>query len=129
VDDARAAVRITPFFRTPNAYVFLTLDCDLPRRMALTLTADYTGSMLVPRYAGYIPEDRLETSPHFDVFNAVLTRTFELSAAAQARLRFNFQNLADSYQRDLDRGPKRDSTYVYGPAEMRRAVVSLTLVF
>ncbi len=117
------------FFRAPNTYGFLTFDWDLPGRLDWTGTADYTGSMLVPHYAGYIPEDRLERSRRFLVFNTVVSRTFLLKDRSQVRLYFNLQNIGDAYQRDLDRGPSRDSAYVYGPAEMRRAVVGLTIDF
>ena len=90
---------------------------------------DYTGPMSVPHYAGYIAEDRLETSPSFWVFNTVVSRTFDVGDAAKMRLYFNLQNAGDRYQRDLDRGPNRDSGYVYGPPEMRRAVAGLTWEF
>ncbi len=45
------------------------------------------------------------------------------------RLFVNVQNAGDSYQRDFDRGPNRDSAYVYGPAEMRRVVAGITYEF
>jgi len=95
----------------------------------MTGTADYTGSMLVPHYAGYISEDRLETSPRFVVFNGVVGKTFELANSSRMRLFFNMQNIGDSYQRDLDKGRARDAAYVYGPTEMRRAVIGLTYEF
>ena len=85
--------------------------------------------MLVPHYAGYIPEDRLEKSRRFAVFNAVFAKTFDVSDTSKLRLFVNVQNLGDSYQEDLDRGPSRDSAYVYGPAEMRRVVIGMTWVF
>ncbi|MEB2363986.1 MAG: TonB-dependent receptor [Bryobacteraceae bacterium] len=117
------------FFRAPKRYGFLGLDWDLPHEIEVTGTADFTGSMLIPHYAGYINEDRLETSKRFGVFNAVVSKTFTVADASKIRLFFNMQNIGDSYQRDLDPGPSRDSAYVYGPAEMRRAVVGLTYEF
>lgn len=117
------------FFRTPKRYGFLGFDCDLPAKIDLTGTLDYTGSMQVPHYAGYIEEDRLETSPRFAVFNAVVSRTFTLRDSTKLRLYFNMQNVGDKYQRDLDQGPDRDSAYVYGPVEMRRSVLGLTYEF
>lgn len=117
------------FFRAPKRYGFLGLDLDLPHEIEVTGTADFTGSMLVPHYAGYINEDRLETSRRFGVFNAVVSKTFTVNDSSKVRLFFNMQNIGDSYQKDLDQGPSRDSAYVYGPAEMRRAVVGLTYEF
>ncbi len=117
------------FFRTPNTYGFLGFDWDLPGGVELTGTADYTGPMLVPHYAGYISEDRLETSQHFVSFNGVVSKTFSLGDRLRTRLYLNVQNIGDNYQRDLDKGPTRDSAYVYGPSEMRRAVLGLTFEF
>ncbi len=117
------------FFRTPRRYGFFGFDLDLPGQVEVTGTADSTGTMRVPHYAGYIAQDRLETSPSFTVFHAVVSRTFQLRDSSKLRVYFNLQNIGDSYQRDLDRGPDRDSAYVYGPVEMRRAVVGLVFEF
>lgn len=117
------------FFRAPNTYGFAGFDLSLPSGLELSATADYTGSMLVPHYAGYIPADRLERSPRFVVFNAVLGRSWRLRNDGQVRLFVNVQNLADAFQRDLDRGPSRDSSYVYGPFEMRRIVLGTAWQF
>ncbi|MBE0656424.1 MAG: TonB-dependent receptor [Bryobacteraceae bacterium] len=117
------------FFRTPSRYGFLGTDWSMPGGVEWSLTADFTGRMIAPHYAGYIAEDRLETTPRFLTFNTVVSRTFELSERKRLRLFLNVQNIGDSYQSDLDRGPSRDSAYVYGPSEMRRAVVGLTFEF
>lgn len=59
----------------------------------------------------------------------MVSRTFSVRDRAKLRLFINVQNLTDQYQQDLDRGPNRDSGYVYGPVEMRRAVAGLTYEF
>lgn len=97
--------------------------------MELTGIADPTGAMRVPHYAGYVAQNRLETSSSFMVFHAVVSRTFQLRDSSKLRVYFNLQNIGDSYQRDLDGGPDRDSAYVYGPVEMRRAAVGLAFEF
>lgn len=117
------------FFRAPNSYGFAGFDLSLPSGLELSATADYTGSMLVPHYAGFIAADRLERSPRFVVFNAVLGRSWRLRNDGQLRLFLDVQNLGDSFQRDLDRGPSRDSSYVYGPFEMRRIVLGTAWQF
>jgi len=120
---------VRDFFRTPHSYGFFGFDWNLPGKVQVTGTMDYTGSMRVPHYAGYIHEDRLETSPRFAVLNGVISRTFPIRDGSTLRLYFNMQNIGDSYQRDLDKGPNRDASYVYGPFEMRRAVIGLTYEF
>ncbi|MBA3974786.1 MAG: hypothetical protein C0504_11290 [Candidatus Solibacter sp.] len=117
------------FFRTPSRYGFLGADWTMPGGIEWSLTADFTGRMTAPHYAGYIDEDRLETTPRFLTYNTVVSRTFEITERRRLRLFFNVQNMGDSYQRDLDRGPNRDSGYVYGPSEMRRAVAGMTFEF
>jgi len=117
------------FFRSPNRYGFGGADWTLPGRVEVSGTLDFTGSMLVPHYAGFIDADRLERSKRFFVVNAVASRTFEVSERARLRLFANVQNMGDAFQPDLDRGANRDSAYVYGPSEMRRVVAGLTLEF
>ncbi len=117
------------FFRTPKRYGFFGYDWTLPGKVEWSATGDFTGSMNAPHYAGYIDADRLEVTPKFLTFNAVLSRTFEVGEKGRLRLYYNMQNIGDKYQGDLDKGPNRDSAYVYGPTEMRRSVVGLTYEF
>lgn len=117
------------FFRTPNRYGFAGFDAVLPLKIDLTGTFDYTGPMTVPHYAGYIAFDRIEKSPRFLVAGGVLSRTFDAGDDSRLRLFLKMQNIGDAYQPDLDKGPNRDSSYIYGPAGMRRLVAGLTWEF
>lgn len=128
-DEPESQFGATSFFRTPSEYGFLGYDWMLPFKFDWSATADFTGTMTAPHYAGYIAEDRLEKTPQFLTFNTVLSRTFELGEHRRLRIYYNLQNIGDTYQRDLDQGPNRDSAYVYGPTEMRRSVVGLTFEF
>ena len=85
--------------------------------------------MLVPHYAGYIPNDVLENSKSFATFNFVVSRVFSITDRVRMRLFLNTGNVTDSYQPDLDRGPLRDSGYVYGPAAMRQFTIGTTWEF
>ena len=121
------------YFRTPNRYGFASIDVFLPQDMSIFATADLTGSMLVPHYAGYIPEDRLQTSPKFAVYNLVFSRAFDLGRSSGHRRRMRWyvkaNNLFDTYQRDLDRGPLRDAGYFYGPMSMRTLTLGMAMPF
>jgi hypothetical protein len=45
------------------------------------------------------------------------------------RLFVEVNNLFDTYQRDLDRGPLRDAGYFYGPMSMRTVTLGMTMTF
>jgi outer membrane receptor for ferrienterochelin and colicins len=121
------------YFHTPSRYGFVTLDFVPADNLFVYLDADFTGPMLVRHYAGYIPEDRVESTGGFVVWSARITRSWPLGSDAgdkrELRLSVGIENLFDSYQPDLDRGPQRDSSYVYGPRLMRTAQIGMTLRF
>jgi outer membrane receptor for ferrienterochelin and colicins len=107
------------FFRTPDAYGFVNLSLKSKKWANLLLSAEYTGSMIVPHYAGYIEEDRLETTTSFWVVNLKLQRPINITQASSVSVSLGVHNLLNSYQEDLDKGIDRDSGYVYGPAKPR----------
>jgi outer membrane receptor for ferrienterochelin and colicins len=121
------------YFRAPNRYGFAGIDLFLPRDMSIFATADFTSSMLAPHYAGYIPEDRLQKVPRFAVCNLVFSRAFGLTRSAgnrsRMRLYLKVNNLFDTYQRDLDKGPLRDAGYFYGPMSMRTLTLGMAMTF
>jgi outer membrane receptor for ferrienterochelin and colicins len=118
----------TRYFRTPDRYGFVAVDFELPRRIELLSTVDITGPMLVPHYVGYIHEDRVEQSKTFVLWNAVVGHNFDTHAGL-IRLYLALDNILDEYQDDLDRGPLRDSGYVYGPLHGRRVRAGFTMTF
>lgn len=111
------------YFRTPSRYGFTAADIVLPKDFSVYTDVEFIGTMLVPHYAGYIPEDRLEQTPSFAVWSVKLGREFCFGSPQDifAKVRFyaGVDNMFDSYQPDLDRGPLRDSRYMYGPRMMR----------
>jgi len=119
------------FFRTPNTYGFAGVDIDLPGEIDISSTLDYTGGMMVPHFAGFIPEDRLENGRSFLTWDVIGGKTWDMGADEKQQLRvfFRGRNLTDNYQRDLDQGPHRDSSYIYGPISMRSLSVGMTYRF
>lgn len=136
---AQQATRDTPdpdfestrFFRTPDRYGVASVAWKAPLDLELWVAAKYTGSMKVPHYAGFIPEDRLETSPSFFTLDARVAREIPLASEPTTRLRLAVggRNLTNAYQKDLDQGPDRDAGYVYGPRSPRSFYLSLGLTF
>jgi outer membrane receptor for ferrienterochelin and colicins len=111
--------------RTPNRYGFLMVSYSARKDFDLSLTGTYTGTMLVPHYAGYIPADREVQSPEF--FDINFKVAHEISLNGQAKLQFNtgIQNILNSYQNDFDKGPDRDAAYIYGPSLPRTVFVGV----
>ena len=105
--------------RTPDFYGYFTLASSPVKRLDLSLSGTYTGSMIVPHYAGYINEDRMETTPDFFDLNFKAAYTFILRDHINLQVNAGVQNIFNSFQADLDKGEFRDSGYFYGPTQPR----------
>ncbi len=118
------------FFRTPERYGTALLNWS-PPIADFFLGVRYTGSMKAPHYAGYAPRDRLETTGSFLTFDLSVARDVRLAAGEPPALRLTVgaRNLTDEYQPDLDRGPRRDPSYVYGPRFPRALYLGARLAF
>jgi outer membrane receptor for ferrienterochelin and colicins len=116
------------FFRTPDDYGVLKFTWKDPNMVDVFVGAKYTGDMLVPHYAGYIPADRLESSESFLTLDVSVSREFDVGKNKLTVLA-GVKNLTDEYQGDLDRGPDRDAGYVYGPRFPRTIYASLKYLF
>ncbi|MBU4253995.1 MAG: TonB-dependent receptor, partial [Acidobacteria bacterium] len=90
---------------------------------------EYTGQMKVPHYAGYIAEDRLETSKPFLVLNARIKKPLILSDNNSMKIMVGVFNLFNAYQSDLDLGINRDAGYVYGPSKPRSLYIGFEFTF
>ena len=107
------------FFRTPKTYGYWSLSYENDRLIDVYISGEYTGSMKVPHYAGYIEEDRLETTQSFWVVNLKLQKAINITEDYLVSIFGGVFNVLNSYQKDLDKGVDRDSGYVYGPAKPR----------
>ncbi|MDQ3168879.1 MAG: TonB-dependent receptor [Acidobacteriota bacterium] len=102
------------FFRTPRRLANATVAWREVGGFDFFAGMRYSGPMLAPHYAGYIPADRLERTTSFVTADATVSRGFSV-AGARLTLTLTGRNLTDRYQPDLDRGALRDAAYVYGP--------------
>jgi outer membrane receptor for ferrienterochelin and colicins len=112
------------YFRTPDDYAVLKLTWNNPDLVDLFIGAKYTGPMKVPHYAGFIDEDRLETTESFLTWDVSLSRRI-----AGVRWTAGVKNLTDEFQSDLDKGPDRDAGYIYGPRNPRTFFLSAKAEF
>ncbi len=114
----------TEYFKTPKIYGHFDLKYKNDKLINLNISGNYTGPMKVPHYAGYIPEDMLETTKSFFVINLKLRKPINISENSKISILFGIHNLFDSYQGDFDLGLDRDSGYVYGPRKPRTFYVT-----
>ena len=113
--------------RTPDYYGYFTFTSEPVKNFDFSLSGTYTGSMIVPHYAGYIEQDRMETTPDFFDLNVKFNYTFVLHDHIKLQVNTGVQNILNHFQPDLDRGEFRDSGYFYGPAQPRTVFVGLKI--
>jgi outer membrane receptor for ferrienterochelin and colicins len=122
-DDA-GVVPVRRMLRTPNHYGYFTFTSTPVKPLSLSATGNFTGSMLAPHFAGFIASDRLATTPSFFDLNLKGSYTFKFTGI-DMQLSGGVKNIFNSYQKDLDQGPLRDASYVYGPALPRTVYIGL----
>lgn len=113
--------------RTPDFYGYFTLATSPLKNLDFSLSGTYTGSMIVPHYAGYIENDRMETTPDFFDLNFKTGYTFVLRDHINLQVNAGVQNIFNSFQGDLDKGEFRDSGYFYGPTQPRTFFVGIKI--
>ena len=119
----------TEMFRTPDWYGFITATFKPTHHLAIDLSGTYTGEMWVQHLAGYIEKDRIERTPDFFNANLKVAYDFDLSSELTMQLHAGVQNIFNAYQKDFDKGPNRDSGYIYGPATPRSYFFGVKLDF
>ncbi|MGI9645554.1 MAG: TonB-dependent receptor plug domain-containing protein, partial [Ilumatobacteraceae bacterium] len=112
-DEAEPDFGSRDFFRTPRHYGNLT-GRWVRGPWEFFSGFRVTGPMKAPHYAGFIAEDRLETTPVLTTIDASVSRRLVFDGRTLV-ITLSARNLTDTYQADLDRGPLRDANYVYGP--------------
>lgn len=116
-------------FRTPEAYGYFTTSVNPVTPLSLILSGTYTGRMLVEHHKGYIAENRTELTPIFYELNFKVTYDFRLYKTITLQLNAGVGNILDSYQKDFDQGPDRDSGYIYGPGMPRTYFAGIKLSY
>lgn len=116
-------------FRTPDTYGYFTMTYNPIRPLTIALSGTYTGSMLVEHHSGYIAENRTETTPDFMDIGLKVSYGFKLYKSIDLQINAGVQNLFNSYQKNFDQGPERDSGYIYGPGMPRSVFAGLKLSY
>lgn len=116
---------IQDFVRTPNVYGYINASWIPNETFQIDLTGTYTGPMTVPLVVsetGFMQLNRV--SSFFDL-NLKTDVHLDLTEEFMVTISGGVKNLFNSYQRDFDIGPTRDSDYVYGPPAPRSVFVGL----
>lgn len=113
--------------RSPNQYGFLTATVKPKVPFSASVSGTYTGSMKVPHLAGYIENDKLETTRKFLDMTIKLSYSFNINAFNKAEISTGLQNIFNQIQKDYDFGPNRDSDYIYGPTLPRTYFIGIKI--
>lgn len=132
------------FVRSPDTYGYLTCIYNPIKSFDLSITANYTGTMLTA-HEGVDPDTddpnellaiengdviagrMLEETNSFIDIGLKATYKIELEDAS-LHIYGGVKNMLNSYQNDHDKGPFRDSAYIYGPNLPRSVFIGIKLV-
>ena len=106
-------------FRTPDAYGYFTTTWSPLKPLSIALSGIYTGPMLVEHHAGYIPANCTSRTRRFMDVGLKVAYDFRLYRHSTLQVNAGLQNIFNAYQKDFDKGPDRDSGYIYGPSVPR----------
>ncbi len=115
-------------FRTPDVYGYFTINWEIIHHLRATVTGTGTGPMLVQHMEGSGTDVDLavNTQSFFDA-SVKLSYDFRLFNRVDLTVTAGVSNIFNSYQKDFDLGPRRDSGYIYGPALPRCVSAGVTL--
>ena len=114
--------------RSPNRYGYFTATFTPVKRFTASITGNYTGSMLIGHAAGSgVEEPKAVNTPDFMELNMKLAYDIPVSKYLTLQVNGGIQNIANSYQKDFDKGWNRDSNYIYGPSLPRSYYVGVKI--
>ncbi len=105
--------------RSPDSYGYGVVTYNGFKNISMTLNGNYTGRMLVPHFAGYVPEDTEKITARFWDIGYKFAYTIPLRGHLSVELNAGIKNMFDSFQKDVDKGIDKDAGYIYGPATPR----------
>lgn len=114
--------------RSPNRYGYFTATFTPIKRFTASITGNYTGSMLIGHAAGSgVEEPKAVDTPDFMELNMKLAYDIPVSKYLTLQVNGGIQNIANSYQKDFDKGWNRNSNYIYGPSLPRSYYVGVKI--
>jgi outer membrane receptor for ferrienterochelin and colicins len=117
--------------KTPNLYGYFTLIYDGLENFQFDISGVFTGKMYLPHFAGGIRPDGsiaerdllVETDTFWEIN---LKASYEISFEPDLKINIGLLNALNQFQEDFDRGPNRDTDYIYGPLRPRTYFVGIS---
>lgn len=121
---------IRAFIRTPNQYGFASLSFNPNKKFSANFNYVYTGSMIVPHFAGAPNQsvDEIIETKSFSDLSLKLAYVFSFDQS-NLELYGGIKNVFNSYQDQFDIGKNRDSNFVYGPGLPRTSFIGIKWFF
>lgn len=117
-------------FRSPDCYGYMVASYSPFRNFDIDLSGTYTGSMLTQHMAGSGTKvDVAVRTPSFWDMGCKISYGFSVLDICRLKLHVGVKNILNAYQKDFDKGEKRDSGYIYGPSLPRSLVFGAGLSF
>jgi len=115
--------------RSPDTYGFISATATPKSNYSISLSGVYTGSMLTPHFAGAEGIERDETVKTKSFFDTTLklSYSFNINSTNKIEVSGGIQNMFNQIQKDYDKGPNRDSEYIYGPSLPRTYFIGLKI--
>lgn len=115
--------------RSPDVYGFLSTIATPHKSYAISLSGTYTGSMLAPHFGGAegVEFDVTEKTKSFIDVTAKLSYFIDINSKNKLEINGGVQNIFNQIQKDYDKGPYRDSEYIYGPTLPRTYFIGIKL--
>lgn len=120
---------VKKMLRSPDTYGFFSATATPKKSYAVSLSGVYTGSMLTPHFAGAegITMDETVRTKSFIDMTIKLSYFFNLNSTNKVEFNGGVQNIFNQIQKDYDKGPNRDSEYIYGPSLPRTFFIGLKI--
>ena len=115
------------FMRMPNAYGFGNLTYEYSDSWQFSLSNVVTGGMIVPEILQESGNLVLRSSDVFWDATIKASHHFHIGRYLHIEASAGIQNFLNSYQDDFQRGPTRDSDYIYGPGRPRTYFFSIKI--
>lgn len=145
------------YLRTPQVYGYLSMNIKPTEHLNLSIIGNYTGAMWVPHVVGWGQNaalsdrsaieqgkrtlgftshnrsvaqwDELIKTKSFWDLGCKISYDVHLFRHSELELFLGVNNLFNSFQKDFDYGPDRDSAFIYGPTQPRTGYLGIKYTF